>query len=418
LNILTPALKSRLVVSMGFETAMRRRYQLRAWSEAAKSVTKYVKPGYWASVAQYDQFVREGCRLVRVSHPDRIGHLCVEIDALLKNMLMQGADTRKLVLPDIKEGFANRHVVEYYKEYLTVAEAPAADDFVRSYGDPHKIVIETRSYALALFASAKVFDVYARWGARAPLFELTEEDRLALGDYLRAAGVPSGAWYVCIHARESGYNSKYEIMHRYRNVDIASYDLAIDEIARRGGWCIRVGDASMRPHPSHPRVIDYALSGQKSAQLDVALPAGCRFFLGSGSGAFNLADIFGRPCVVTNMAPLSHAYATKPMDLSIVQRLRDQSGRYLSFNEIMKSEYAEFRLGEQFLAHGLECVPNTREDIRDVVVEMFDRLDGVAAYTDEDVDRQEAFRAQFRDGHYGYGAASSIGRDFLRKYAA
>jgi putative glycosyltransferase (TIGR04372 family) len=417
LNILSPRLKSKLAVSIGFETAMRRRYQLRALSERLRFYAKFARPGYWASVEEYDRFVRDGHRLVQVSHPDRIGHLCIEIDALLKNMMMQGRDTKKLILVDLKERFANTHIVEYYKKYLAVAESPPAARFVRSYGDPDGIVVETRSYALALFGSAKVYDVYARWGERAPLFELSREDRGELQDYLREAGLPDGAWYVCIHAREGGYNSKYEIMHRYRNVDIASYAQAIDEIARRGGWCVRVGDPSMRPHPPHPRVIDYAVSRRKSPRLDVALPAGCRFFLGSASGAFNLADIFGRPCVVTNMAPLSGAYALKPADLSIMQRLRDRSGRYLAFAEIMQSECGQFRLSEQFVAQGLENIPNTPEDIRDVVAEMLDRLDGSAAYTEDDIRRQREFRALFREGHYAYGAASNIGRDFLRKYA-
>jgi putative glycosyltransferase (TIGR04372 family) len=418
LNILTPQMKSKLVVSIGFEKAMRRRYQLKQWNETLKSVTKFARPGYWASVREYEKFARDGHKLVQVSHPDRIGHLCIEVDALLKNLMLQGRDTKNLVLVDLKDRFANTHIVEYYKKYLAVAEAPPAADFIRAYGDPDKVVLETRPYALALFGSARVYDVYSRWGDRAPLFELSPTDNKALRDYLRESGMPDDAWYVCLHAREGGYNSKYEVMHRYRNVDIASYGQAVDEIVRRGGWCVRVGDSSMRPHPPHPRVIDYALSARKSPQLDVALPAACRFFLGSASGAFNLADIFGRPCVVTNTAPLSSAYALKAADIAIAQRLRDRNGRYLDFAEIMQGEAGEFRLGEQFVAHGLECVPNSPEDIRDVVVEMMDRLDGTATYTDDDRRRQQEFRALFRDGHYSYGAASSIGRDYLRKYAA
>jgi putative glycosyltransferase (TIGR04372 family) len=416
LNILSPGLKSKLAVSMGFEVAMRRRRQLSDLNETVKSVAKFARPGYWASAPAYEQFARDGYRLVKISYPDRVGHLCLETDALLKDMAMQGHDTKKLVMVDIKERFANPHIVGYFKRYLTVVDSSPVADFVRSYGDPHGVLIDTQPYALALFGTAKAFEIYAKWGDREPLFELLSDDRESLRDYLSEAGLPADAWYVCVHAREGGYNSKYESMHRYRNVDIATYSQAIEEIARRGGWCVRVGDSSMRPHPKHPRVIDYALSERKSPQLDVALPAGCRFFLGSASGAFNLADLFGRPCVITNMAPLSNVYASKPTDLSIAQRLRDRNGRYLAFSEIMQGECAEYRLNEQFVAHGLECVRNTPEDIRDVVVELLDRLDGTAVYTEDDVRRQREFRGYFHEGHYSCGAASSIGRDFLRKY--
>jgi hypothetical protein len=61
-------------------------------------------------------------------------------------------------------------------------------------------------------------------------------------------------------------------------------------------------------------------------------------------------------------------------------------------------------------------VDNSPEDIRDIAIEMLDRLEGKARYTDEDDLRQSQFRALFRLGHYTYGASSLVGRDFLRKY--
>jgi putative glycosyltransferase (TIGR04372 family) len=195
-----------------------------------------------------------------------------------------------------------------------------------------------------------------------------------------------------------------------------TYSLAVEEIARRGGWCIRLRDPTMPPHPKHERVIDYALSPHKTAQLDVALTAGCHFFLGSPSGLFSLAEIFGRLCVLTNTAPLAAAYAFAPAGLTVPQRVKTSDGRFLGLREIMASEVADLRLDEEFTSRGLTNVPNSPDEIRDAVIEMLDRLEGRIVYCDDDGRRQAAFRSLFREGHYAWRAASSISRDFLRRH--
>jgi putative glycosyltransferase (TIGR04372 family) len=401
---------------LGAETTIFLSEWLRFYLEKTKRVASFVRPGYWRFLNEYKRFVRDGYRFVKISNPHRIGHLCLEADALLKDIMMQGQDTSKLILVD-QQRFANSHIVEYLKKYLTVQTSSPVFDFIQSYGDPEGATIETGPYGVAMYKTARAYETYAKWDDRPSLFKLTDQDRQALQKYLREVGVPDWAWYACVHARQGGYSPEDEGMHRYRSVDITSFSLAIEEIVRRGGWCIRVGDASMRPYPPHERVIDYALSAQKSQQLDVLLAAGCRFFLGSGSGLFNVAELFGRPCVIAHMSPLSCAYGYSPADISIPQRLRKRGGNYLALADIMKDQCAVFRSAKEFEAADLENVPNTAVDIRDAVVEMLDRLDGKVVYTEDDIRRQANFRSLFRDGHYAFGATSSIGRDFLRKYS-
>jgi putative glycosyltransferase (TIGR04372 family) len=366
--------------------------------------------------AAYKWFSRRGYRLIQISNPERIGHFSTEVDALLKDFLLQGLDPGKLLLVGPPNRFANPHLLKYYRQQLKVRDRHPLHDYIREYGDPDGTILRTNPYAVAMYETAKAYEVYGKWGSRAPLFRLSTEDRRALEVYLRGAGVPDGAWYVCLHARGGGYSPLDEYMHRYRNADITSYALAVEEIARRGGWCIRLGDPTMPPHPKHERVIDYALSPQKTAQLDVALAAACHFFLGSPSGLFSLAEIFGRPCLLTNTAPLAAAYAFAPAGLTVPQRVKTADGRFLGLREIMANEVADLRLDEEFTSRGLTNVPNSADEIREAVIEMLDRLDGRIVYCDEDDCRQAAFRALFREGHYAWRAASSISRDFLRRY--
>lgn len=359
---------------------------------------------------------RQGWRLYVNYMPHRIGHLCLETDALLKECILDGHPYSRLVLRDIGASFANPHVVRYFRDYITITERHPVIEFVDRYGPHPNLIVETSPYAAAMYSTARAFAVYSRWGRRPPLFRLTAEDEAALQDYRRCHSLRPADWFVALHGRGPGYNLADDHHHSYRNVDVGTFGQAIAEIVARGGWVIRMGDATMDPIASQPRVIDYARSAEKSAQLDLALAAGCRFFLGSASGLVNLAQMFGRPAVTVNMAPLAGAYTLGLDDLAIPQRLQDASGRFLPLAEIMTSPVANYRRTGEFTERGLTHVPNTAEEIRAVVLEMLERLEGTFIETEEDVRRQDGFRALFRPGHYAYGAAGRIGRDFLQKH--
>ena len=60
---------------------------------------------------------------------------------------------------------------------------------------------------------------------------------------LEKAGVPRGAWFVALHVRDIRWRGTTAGLQAIRNADTASYLPAIDEIAQRGGFVIRMGDA-------------------------------------------------------------------------------------------------------------------------------------------------------------------------------
>lgn len=364
----------------------------------------------------YLDFVRAGNRLVKISFPDRIGHLSQEIDGLLRDWTREGRDTKKLFLQDIGAGFANSHLVSYYRPYLNIVPDCAAFEYIRNYGDPEGALVETHPYEVAMYQTAKIYESFALWGDRPPLFELTPDDIAAARAALAAFGVPQDGWFVCLHAREGGYSTIDEHIHSFRSVDIDTFLPAIDEIVARGGRVIRMGDSTMRPFGRHEGVIDYAQAASKSPQLDIALTAMCRFFLGTASGMFNVAEMFGRPCVVTNMAPISAGLAPGLADISIFQRLRTKDGRVLDVKDALDAECGNYRLAEEFATAGLENIKNSTEEILEAVMEMLERMDGVARYASDDLKRQALFKSWLRQGHYAYGAGSNVGREFLRRH--
>ena len=70
---------------------------------------------------------------------------------------------------------------------------------------------------------------------------------------LREMGISADDWFVCVHVRENGFIND-EGRREYRNAKIENYTRAIERIVERGGWVIRMGDATMTKLPEMERV--------------------------------------------------------------------------------------------------------------------------------------------------------------------
>ena len=91
---------------------------------------------------------------------------------------------------------------------------------------------------------------------RKPLFQLTDEHRQKGSSVLKKIGLPDDAWFVTCHVREPQFKGK----ESFRDSDIQTFFKAFEEITKRGGWVIRMGDKRMTSLPKMPQVFDYALS--------------------------------------------------------------------------------------------------------------------------------------------------------------
>src|SRR5262249_23698168 len=152
--------------------------------------------------------------------------------------------------------------------------------------------------------------------------------------------------------------------------------LAVEEIGKRGGWVLRMGDPSMRALPSWPNAIDYAHSASRQDWMDVFLWAEGHFFIGTGSGPNVIPPNFGKPVAIANCGPLAAFSCGKHEILLPKQYWHEKEARNLALADRMSPEYG-FRESTRALAGmGIRVVDNTPEELRDLVVEMMDRLDG------------------------------------------
>ena len=361
-----------------------------------------------------------GYRILRLTRTDRIGHLVGEIDCVLKEDRLQRAQAGRAMLLAPRDRVANRHVVKYWSKYLSVVESPILCRLLEPIGEIGfaRYRADMRQYFTAIGETAKYNEIFSEWGKRAPLLELSAEDAERGEGALRQLGLPKGARFVCFHSRDAGYSPEDEHWHSYRNASIENYLPAMVALYERGLYGMRMGDPTMPAMPAAEGLIDYARSPLRSDWMDVFLCARCEFFLGNSSGLYLVSTAFGRPSALANLAPMSTALGGGPREIGIPKLLwLENEARHLAFGEVFSSPVANYRFAEQYAAAGIVAQENDAEDVKALALEMLDRTRGVAQYDTADDDRQARFRALFKPGHYGYGSAARVGRDFLRKYS-
>jgi putative glycosyltransferase (TIGR04372 family) len=263
-------------------------------------------------------------------------------------------------------------------------------------------------------------------------FTREEEEKGAAG--LRAMGIPPGATFVCLIVRDDAYLATEKPLvnwsyHDYRDSDIQNYVLAAEELATRGYVVIRMG-ARVRKgmKTAHERVIDYATNGMRSDFMDIYLGAKCEFCISVGTGFDAIPQIFRRPVVYVNMVPPGYFATYSRQYVGITKHHYSvEETRELTLREIFARGIGFFLWSDEYRKHGIRLVENSPEEIRDVVVEMVERLNGTWQPHGGDDDLQSRFWKIFPTDAvdtYAHGRAlhgeirSRFGAAFLRNNRA
>ena len=178
-------------------------------------------------------------------------------------------------------------------------------------------------------------------------------------------------WFVCWHVREAGFKKDFN-RRGYRNADIQNSISGIEEVTRRGGWVIRLGDDSMSPLPAMNRVIDYPFTDLKSEEMDLFLVSNCRLYVGTISGPMELAILFARQMLILNMYDWSCGNMIRDADRGLLKHVYSRpEQRFLSLQELVE---ADRDLLHTFGAKSsrYEWVENSASEIRAAVMESLD----------------------------------------------
>jgi len=361
-------------------------------------------------IARELQYDRLGLRFFSTDGFLAIGHLGM-LDTYIKGEILGLIRKQTNVILGDPENYSNPAYVRYWSKYFSLLTNPRTISLlapVSDYLQEHINLIRTHTGTCTFGAFAR--DVQLQWEAegRGPLLALTAEHRERGHRRVRELGVPDGAWFVGLHVREGK-----ERMRDLRNSDITTYHLAVEAIASRGGWVLRMGDPSMRPLPTWPNTIDYIHTGKREDWMDVFLWAEARFFIGTGSGPQVIPLTFGKPVAIANHGPMSLLVFGKDDILLPKPYLHEKDGTYLTMRERMRSQIRSVESLSAFAAMGVGVVDNSPEELRDLVVEMMDRLDGLHRETEMERESQARF-AELAAAHQFYPVR--IARAFMSRY--
>ena len=358
-----------------------------------------------------------GVRRVTV-FTDRIGHLALEPDCLIKEVMLGRIPQRRWIILAPPTRVANRHLLHYLKTHFHIVENPALCFMLAAMTRAGLMREDVARYLHARNRGQLACEVQARWGARAPLLALSASDYAWGDNALEQLGLPKDAWFVCVHVREGGFSPVDESVQAHRNGSITAIIPAAEAIVAQGGWVVRVGDPSMAPLPALPGVIDYAHHPLKSERLDVVLCARARFILGNTSGIALVGTIFGTPCAIANIIPVSTLWF-RPEDISIPKLLWSNSQhRYLTFAEAMAAPLANFRYASLYASSDIRVDENSAEDIRDLALEMLAGLNGNFIETETDKNAWSQIKHYFLPHHLGHDSCARIAASFIRKHPA
>ena len=248
---------------------------------------------------------------------------------------------------------------------------------------------------------------------------------------LRALGIPEGVRFVCLIVRDSAYLESIPYYkqidvsyHNYRDCDIQNYVMAAEELAERDFFVIRMGvkvKGSLKTE--QPRIVDYAVNGMRSDFMDIYLGAKCEFCISVGTGFDAVPFVFRRPIVYTNYVPLGYMSTYRRQFLAIPKHHFNLSeNREMALSEIFDNGAGFSYTNTEYASHGIKLIENTPEEIRAVVIEMAERLDGTWQPHEDDEVLQGRFWKLFpceavdvSNGRPLHGEIRSrVGAQFLR----
>ena len=251
------------------------------------------------------------------------------------------------------------------------------------------------------------FDIYNLLEKTQPHLSFTQDEEIKGKEILKKFGIPIDAKFVCLAVRDSAYldmHKKETYMrrdwsyHNYRDGEIENYVLAAEELASRDYYIFRMGVKVLKKlKSSNPKIIDYANSEMRSEFMDIYLSAKCAFFISAESGLEKVSVIFRKPTVCRQI-PLAYMFTSNQNDLIIVKHhINKKNKKKMTMSEIFSSNTAIALSSEEFEKNEVELEDISSEEIRDLVIEMDERLKGNWKETEEDVLRQKKFWSIFTE---------------------
>jgi len=231
-----------------------------------------------------------------------------------------------------------------------------------------------------------------------PHISFNKEEKLRGEEILKEFGILENSKFVCLLVRDTAYLDRFKdptkdwSYHSYRDSDIDNFLQAAEELAKRGYYVFRMGVKVLKPlKSSNPKIVDYANSKMRSDFMDIYLSANCTFGVTTCAGLDMVFAVFRKP-IAWIQTPIGHMAIQSRNDLYIVKHhINKKNKKELTVSEIFSSNVALSFYSDEYQNNDIELQENTPEEIKELVIEMDERISGSWKETQEDLRLQKKF---------------------------
>ncbi len=185
---------------------------------------------------------------------------------------------------------------------------------------------------------------------------------------LNKIGFDDNKKIVCVHVRDNKFRKDRGIKD-YRNSNIDNYREGINYLIERGYQVIRLGRSPCRKiNFKNKYFFDYATSHIQSDEMDLYLIKKCKFYIGTQSGILDLANIFNKPTLTTNMVEMFNSFPRKIVDRGIFKKIFKNNGKKIPLMSYNQFPYSKYHI-PQYKVKDLIFKENSPSEILESIIE-------------------------------------------------
>ena len=203
--------------------------------------------------------------------------------------------------------------------------------------------------------------------------DIKEQRKIYCKKKLKEFGLDEKEKLVCLHVRDGNYKND-ENRKNYRNSDINNYIESINFLINQDYRVIRMGGPdSKKINFNHKKFLDYSKSDIKENIMDFYLIKKCAFYSGTQSGILEIAYMFNKPVLTTNMCGMYDSFPRKKIDRGIFKKIYYKDDQ--NYLDIQRYVALPFKYHDpQVEVMDLKFEENSSEEIYEATVEFLECL--------------------------------------------
>ena len=216
---------------------------------------------------------------------------------------------------------------------------------------------------------------------------------------LKQMGIPKNAKIVCITSRDSLYLRRTHpsvdfSYHNYRDSNVNNYIPAIKALIKKNFYVVKMGKiAAKRVNIKSNKFIDYSFHPLRSDLMDFFFAYKCYFWIDNNTGLGELARIFRKPLILTNLVPFTALNIQIKKNYYYLKTHVNSKNQKLSISKIFDYGIAGSTHSESFKKKKIQLIELNPKEYKDVILDSLKLMkDSWRIKNKKDFELQRKFR--------------------------